>query len=213
MLSLEQVSNTIKMIGLVAGGLWTAWTFHKLQKVRAAEVENDRQLAEIQKSRLEQQEVSTRLLGQQPQLAVELAVVERQLPAAQPQACLHITINLKNEGSQNLLIQFDDSALTVGHLILARNGERKLRELQRSGPMYVPVNSDEPEAITERLLRVGQRRQLAFAVPIAKPGAYFIQFSGVYVRCSFDGEETHDTGNPIYAVEQAIVFTGGSEAS
>lgn len=55
--SLEQALEIIKVAGLVAGGLWTAWTFKKLQKNRAAEAEINQKLAETQKSRLEKQEM------------------------------------------------------------------------------------------------------------------------------------------------------------
>ena len=61
-LSIEQISDIIKMVGLVAGGLWAAWTFHKLQRVRAAELENNARLTAIQKSSMEQEELRTRLL-------------------------------------------------------------------------------------------------------------------------------------------------------
>jgi len=57
------------MVGLVAGGLWAAWTFQKLQRVRAAELA-------LQKSSIEQEELRTRLLRQQPQLDIQIDVAE-----------------------------------------------------------------------------------------------------------------------------------------
>jgi len=44
------------MVGLVASGLWAVWTFHKLQRVRAAELDDNQKLTAIQKSRIEQEE-------------------------------------------------------------------------------------------------------------------------------------------------------------
>ena len=45
---LNQVIEIIKITGLVGGALWTAWTFHKLQKVRSEELGIQQKLAEIQ---------------------------------------------------------------------------------------------------------------------------------------------------------------------
>jgi hypothetical protein len=35
-MTVEQVSGLIKSVGLVVAGLWAAWTFYRLQKVRDA---------------------------------------------------------------------------------------------------------------------------------------------------------------------------------
>ena len=40
--TLEQFYEIFKVVGLVGGGLWAAWTFQKLQKARAAELDNNR---------------------------------------------------------------------------------------------------------------------------------------------------------------------------
>ena len=47
-ISLEQGSEIIKMLGLVGAGLWAAWTFQKLQRVREAEFKN-RQICSSQR--------------------------------------------------------------------------------------------------------------------------------------------------------------------
>jgi hypothetical protein len=78
-LSVEHISDMIKIVGLAVGGLWAAWTFHKLQRIRAAELENNARLISIQKTTLEQEEIRARLLRQQPQLDIQLEVTERVL--------------------------------------------------------------------------------------------------------------------------------------
>jgi hypothetical protein len=56
-MSIEQISDVVKMIAFVVAGLWAAWTFHKLQKVRAAELDNNRKLVETKKSKIEHEEI------------------------------------------------------------------------------------------------------------------------------------------------------------
>src|SRR5205823_5038677 len=95
--TLAQLSEIIKMIGLVAAGLWAAWTFHKLQRVRAAELQNQATLTTMEKTRAEQEELRTRLLRQQPQLAVQLNVTEIASATETYQSVLCVTVILKNE--------------------------------------------------------------------------------------------------------------------
>src|SRR5438046_5033025 len=116
-IALKDISEIVKMAGVVAGGLWAAWTFQKLQKVRAAELENNQKLTEIQKLRTEQEELRMRLLRQQPQLAMDLHVTETASPIASYKSFLCITVTLNNEGEQNLDVQFGSSALTIGRTV------------------------------------------------------------------------------------------------
>jgi hypothetical protein len=52
-ISIEQLTEIGKMAGLVVAGLWTAWTFNRLHKVRAAELANNKTLIEIEKGRMD----------------------------------------------------------------------------------------------------------------------------------------------------------------
>jgi hypothetical protein len=101
-LPMDQVIELLKLAGLAAAGLWAAYTFHKLQRVRAAELENNHKLAAIRTSRMEADEREARLLGQQPQLAIQLNVTEKVLPGKRGGSFLCATAILKNEGSQSL---------------------------------------------------------------------------------------------------------------
>src|SRR5215470_12122294 len=96
-LSVEQIFDIIKIVGLVAGGLWAAWTFHKLQRVRAAELENRARLTAIQKSATEQEELRTRLLRQQPQLDIQLNVSEAGPVTETCKSSLCVTVTLENQ--------------------------------------------------------------------------------------------------------------------
>jgi hypothetical protein len=209
--SLEQISDIIKMVGLITGGLWAVWTFHKLQRVRAAELVNNEKLTAIQKSRIEQEELRTRLLRQQPQLAIELTVTEM---ASLTQTCksfLCATVILKNEGEQNLRVAFDPSALTIGRMVFEKKGGQTIK-VQRFGPSYFTPDSDEPQFFSERILRIGQKRQMVLAVlPITEPGGYIVQFHAVYSKVPFDGEKpSRKDPFSIDAIEQTIFFATGN---
>lgn len=206
---LADISEIVKMVGILAGGLWAAWTFQKLQKTRAAELENTQTLNAIQKSRIEQDELRTRLLRQQPQLAMELHVTETPSTTSAYKSFLCIMVTLKNEGEQNLDVQFGLSPLAVGRMVFRKNGEQTI-EVERFGASYFDDESEAPQLFRERILRVGQKRQMALAVlPVAEPAGYIIQFHALYGRRPFDNERSTEEPLLINAVEQAIYFANG----
>ena len=205
-LAIEQIFELVKVLGLVVGGLWVAWTFHKLQRARAAEIDNSLKLIQTQKQRIEQDEVRTRLLRQQPQLAIRIKAVEMAPFAEDGKSFLGITVVLKNEGEQNLRVDFDASALTVGRIVLTRSGRQKMEAIDRFGPSYLIPESDVPQLFPYRILRAGQARQMALAVlPVTESAAYLIQFHAVYGKVPFDGQ-TSSSEKPflIDAMEQTF---------
>jgi hypothetical protein len=207
---LEQLPNIITTVGLVGGGLWAVWTFHRLQKVRAAELVNNETLTTIQKSRIEQEELRTRILSQQPQLALELNVTEAASPTGTYKSFLCVTVILKNEGEQNLQVEFDASALSVGRFVFEKNGEQTL-DVCRFGPSYFTPDNDEPQFLDHRILRVGQKRQTVLAVlPVTEPGGYIVQFHAIYSKVPFD-EEKHSRKRAVRidAIEQTAYFATG----
>jgi hypothetical protein len=216
--SLEQIADIIKIVGLVTGGLWAAWTFHKLQRVRAAELENRARLTAIQRSTIEQEELRTRLLRQQPQLDIQLDVSETGPVTETCKSSLFVTVIVENQGQQNLEVDFLPSALTVARMIFDNN-EIATLDIRRFGPSYFAVigngpPSNEPQMMTQRRLRVGQKRKMALAVlPIHAPGAYVVQFHAVYRKMPFDGEEPfRDAPVQINAIEQKFFYATGRPA-
>ena len=210
-MTVEQASEVIKMFGLVTGGLWAAWTFQKLQKVRAAELANNKTLTDIQKSRIEQEEIRARLLRQQPQLAVQLNVSET-APSTEPcRSFLCVTVILKNEGEQNLQVDFGPSALTVGRLVFEKDGRQKIEDVHRFGASYFIPNSNEPQMLSNRIFKIGQKRQMVLAIlPVTEPGGYLIQFNASFSRTRFDSEErSEENSDSILAIEQAFYYATG----
>jgi hypothetical protein len=215
MLTFEQASEILKAVGLVVSGLWVAWTFQKLQKARAAELENARKLTEIQKAHIEQEEYRTRLLRQQPQLAIHLSVAETASPAGACMSLLCITVTLKNEGDQNLLVRFDESTLTVGRVALGPDGRMTTGDVARFGPSYFARGIEEPQVFPERIFRIGQQRQMVLAIlPVTEPSGYIVQFHALYGKVPFDGDRAPpDKPVLIDAIEQRFFFATGEPTS
>jgi hypothetical protein len=219
-LSVEPISDLIKVVGLVAGGLWAAWTFHKLQKVRAAELDNNAKLAAIQKSSIEQEELKTRLLRQQPQLDIELNVDEKG-PVTRTSKEFSLYNGYSQERRRAKSVEFSPGALTVARVLFDNEGMRA-SEVHRFKPFYFAVLSDvdspisdEPQFMSERILRVGQKRKMAIAaIPVQVPGAYMMQFHAVYRRVPFDGEPPFvEAAVQINAIEQTFYVPAGKPAT
>jgi hypothetical protein len=207
---LEQLPDIIKAVGLVGGGLWAVWTFHKLQKVRAAELMTNERLTTRQTSRIQQEELRTRLLSQQPQLAIKLNVTEAASLTETCKSFLCVTVILKNEGEQNLQVAFDPSALSIGRMVF-KNGDQTI-DVHRFGPSYFSSDSYQPQSFRERRLRVGQKRQMVLTVlPVAEPGVYIVQFHAMYYKVPFDGEKPSPEGTVyIDAYEQTVCYATGN---
>ena len=200
-----QFIENVKAMGLLASGLWVAWTFHKLQKVRTVELENEKRIAEIAKARNEQQ-------SQQPQLAVKLNISEWVDPNRQKGCVLAISVNLSNNGSQNLQVDFDKSTLRIAK-ISYEDGKTKLSEVQRFGPYYLPDKGKTARHFEYRIMRTGQSRNTVLAIlPIEDRSSYLLQFKAAYYRIPFDGETERGKTTPIFAIEQEIYSTSRNTA-
>src|SRR5215472_11434983 len=115
-LSLEQFIEIAKLVGLVAAGGWTAWTFYRLQTIRKADndiaksrMDIEKSRVEIEKSRIDMEKGRTdtekaridiekgriEIRSQQPQLAIGLEVSEVDSPYPSYVSVLIITVVLK----------------------------------------------------------------------------------------------------------------------
>lgn len=201
-LTLEQFLKIIETAALVVGGLWTVWTFYRLQSARTAELDNQTKL--------------NALLRQQPVLAVEIKVAETAWDADATRGFLLVHVSLKNEGDQNLDVFFDDAVLTVGRVVFDKAGHQSIKEQHRCAHGHLVPGDNKLSPISTRIFRAGQKRQLAFSVPIPEPGGYFVEFHAVYQRRPFEGEKGSKQAPRIKpmaidAVEQAIYFAAGKE--
>jgi hypothetical protein len=128
-MTVEQISDLIKSVGLVVVGLWAAWTFYHLQKIRDAKLG-------IAAKQMANEEQSRRLLGAQPQLVVQLNASEMPSPTDQYKSVLSVTVILSNLGTQNLLVRFRKHTLSVAKIELGKIGPQGIRNVQFFAPLY-----------------------------------------------------------------------------
>jgi len=209
--SLDQLSDLIKLLALVVGGLWAVWTFHKLQRAREAEIDINVKVANLQRSQLEIESGKRKRLREQPVLAIALEVHEVTGTSETPGSILCVTVILKNEGDLNLDVTFDDSALTVGRIVQDQHHRQSIKELRRACRWYFPPDGKKAEALSEpQIFRIGQVRTIPFAVHLADSGVYLVQFQATYKKIPFDDEKPfRNDPVAIAAFEQTIhVVTG-----
>ena len=151
----EIAIDIAKVAGLFISGLWVAWTFHKLQKVRAADLENNERSSRLRASRIEQQSSRTKLLAQQPQLSVGLSITEELSRSSSYETLLCVTVTLANEGEQNLEAMFPASPLTVATISFGEGGTPSMNVVLRTRPFYFSDESNDPEAMPNRIFRSG----------------------------------------------------------
>lgn len=204
---INAIRAAVEAIAIAVGGLWVAWTFHKLQSVRAANAEINNNVATARES-------DRRLLGEQPNLDITfLEIVEQSFPSAGNRSLI-VSVELRNSGVRNLEIAFGDATLSVARLQSDGASTRRVLNVNRTSPYYLPERGDRLEALHSRVFRVGQRRTMLFLAPVAEPGPYLVQFQAKYVTLPFEGEQSAEVvPMPILAVEQRIFPVAGKSPS
>lgn len=213
-ISFDQFSNLVEMAALVVGGLWAAWSFHKLQKARGAEVGINVEVATLRKLQLEIENDKRRHLREQPALGIALEAHEVIDASETSGSVLCVTATLKNEGELNLEVMFDESALTVGRLVHDEHHRQSVKDLRRSSHWYLAPDGKKGEAfLAERIFRIGQTRRIPFAVQLRDAGVYLVQFQATYNKVPFDDEKaSRREPVAITALEQTIYVATGQPA-
>jgi hypothetical protein len=208
-----QAADFLKAIGMVGAALWVAWTFHKLQKPLAAELENRKTLIDIQKGTLEKEELRTQLLGRQPNPEITLEISHYTDEASLAHAYVVVSVTIANRGTRNFEIEFPESTIAIARVSIGADGELKIIEAHRSAPWYIGDKQDKLERLPNRGFRVGAVRRMVFVMRCGAPGIYLVQFQAPYVRTLFedDTRKTDRGAQWIEAVEQAIYQIPGSE--
>jgi hypothetical protein len=116
------IQSLVETIAIAVGGLWVAWTFHKLQSVRAAEANLASTLKATEKTSLDAKESERRLLAQQPNLDISIVDLAQHQSPGSEQRHLALGVNLRNLGSRNLSVEFDKATLSVGLYTLSNKG-------------------------------------------------------------------------------------------
>jgi hypothetical protein len=203
--TVDTIKSFVETIGLAASGLWIAWTFHKLQSVRAAEAKIQNDLRAADKSAVEILEAERRLLSQQPNLEIAFTeVLEHRSPDGRPY--LAVTVELQNSGARNLKVEFDESTLTVARYELADNHLQRVLDVYSTGVRYLSHRKDRLTDLPWRILLAGQQRRVTFLAPVPRPGLYLVQFQALYGMLPFYDEQQETRGDDkIQAVQQQVV--------
>ena len=201
---IELTLDIVKAIALLVSGLWAAWTFQKLQKVRAANLDIIERNSNLRKSKIEQQASRAKLLSQQPQLKVDLLLSEE--TSRSGESLLSVSVALTNQGEQNLMAMFDTDALTIATGATAADGTPSIQVILRTCPFSVSKENDKPQMMRERVFRIGQTRRMAITLlPISEHSTFWIQFRTIYYKIPFDGEKAPSEERVyINAIEQAF---------
>jgi hypothetical protein len=204
-LLLTHAADLLKAIGMVCAGLWVAWTFHKLQKPLAAELDNRKKLVDVQKGRLEQEGLRAELLGHQPNPEISIQVTHYPDDSSSGHAFLAVTVMIANRGTQNFEILFTDSTVAVARLETVRGGKQRAAEVHRAAPWLLGEENDDLQSFGARAFRAGAVRRMVFVVRCPSSGLFLVQFRATYRRLLFDDDRrTKDKGVWVDAVEQSI---------
>lgn len=195
--NVKDLLDWIKLVAAVVGSGWALWTFHRLQKTRAAEADISQKIAETERTLAE-------VRAAEPLLQVVLEVTHERDCSTPGETVLNVTAELENKGAQNLYVSFDHSTIIAGHLEFAGDRCAAVRNVRRVPAVYVD-DEEETKQFEYRIFRVGQKRSMTFTVSVKSAPTYYVQFRAWYVRFPFDAEEgTFQPGRSIRAIEQVF---------
>jgi len=213
-LLLTHAADLLKAVGMVSAGLWVAWTFHKLQKPLAAELDNRKKAVDVQKGRLEQEGLLAGLLGQQPNPEIGIQVTHHADDSSPGHVFLIVTVTIANRGTQNFEMQFTESAVAVARLKAGRGGGLHAAEVCRAAPWRLDDRKADLQMFPLRSFRAGAVRRMVFVARCASPGLFALQFQAGYRRIPFDDDPRPESEGPwIGAVEQAFYAIGAQQAA
>jgi hypothetical protein len=201
--TIDAIKAAVETAAIAVGGLWAAWTFHKLQSVRAADADINNKLTEARES-------ERRLLSQQPNLDITFSeIMEQDLPNAEG-GSLIVSVEIRNSGLRNLEVLFDQATLGVGRFQIDDAPTTRIVNVHRTGPYYLGPEGDQLWEMPYRIFRAGQHRNCFFLSPVSEPGLYLVQFQAVYRALPFEGEQLPEVeAESIIALEQRIVSITG----
>ncbi len=205
-LLLSHAADLLKAVGMVGAGFWAAWTFHKLQKPLAAELENRKKLVDVQKARLEQEDLRAQLLSHQPNPDITLQATHYPDDASPRKTYLSVTVTIANRGTQNFEIVFSESTVTIARLETTPRGKQSAVTVQRVSPWLLGDDTDDLQPFPERSFRVGAVRRMVFVTRCSEAGVYLLQFRAKYRRMLFDDDPRKGDPTAVWvdAVEQSV---------
>jgi hypothetical protein len=174
--------NLAATIGLVAGGLWTAYTFDALKTRNRAE-------REITKLQVEESELQERLKKRSAvTVGLQASCIVR---PSDRQRYIDVTTTITNAGNEKAIVPFDTPPITVVRLGFDKNGTP--RELERHVGDILVVGAD-TQVAPGILVIPGEVRSCRTLVPIERAGIYLIAFFAN--RPLREQNEAHEQGMP-----------------
>lgn len=206
--NVDAFKSVVETVAIAVSGLWIAWTFHKLQSVKAAEANILNTLRAADKNAAETQEADRRLISEQPSLDIQFLEVVgyRFEEEGGGGSFVGLTVELSNLGARNLVVQFEESSLTLARFELGDGNLQKMSNSYRSGVRYLEGRGSRLAELQWRILRAGQRRQIALLAPTPVDGLYLVQFQALYYVLPFDAEKPEEAEvRPIQGMQQRLV--------
>ena len=203
---MDVTTTLITLVGIATPAVWAAWTFQRLQSVRAAEADLNMKVLSGELTRTEIATAERQRVSEQPNLEISFAEVTEHRHPGTGAGCLAVAVCLRNSGLRNLMVYFDRASLAVGLTEPSGKASNTLHDVFRARPAYLPARGSTLEQMPNRVFRAGQSRQVAFVAPVHAPGIYLLQFEAVYHAVGFEGEpESDEQPWVILAVEQSVV--------
>src|SRR5690242_9968339 len=198
--TVDVIRSSVEATAIAIGGLWAAWTFQKLQSVRAADAEINQKIAASRES-------ERRLLSEQPNLEITFSNISEYYSVSSEDATLAISVDVQNSGVRNLQIVFHKASLTVGRVQRFDSSSKALVDVHRMSPYWLPYSGSKLEVMPSRIFRAGQRRSIVFVLAVGTPGLYFVQFQAPYASLPFEGEPVDDEDESLWinAIEERLV--------
>jgi hypothetical protein len=180
-------------IGIVVGGGWVLFTFRELGTTAKARSE----LAELD---LKQRATEEELAQLQPNLAMDL---KWEVVGSAGNDRLFISFHAKMQNGGKKPLEFKNASILLSRL-LPESGELD----PNAKPTRVAakwLNADGSVSESERVLRSGQARTIAFLTSLI-PGNYLAQLETVYRGMQLEGGRfVESSGEEIMAIDQRIV--------
>jgi hypothetical protein len=183
----DGVQSLVLAIGLIVGAVWTLYTF--------------RHLASAQKASAELTEIERR---QQPgfAIAIDTKCSTKRLDGAYE---LFISLELRNDGRQNIRLDLSEPSISLAKVRPENGGVAPVLEGNSWSLSPILIETEGLSRQTERYLRVGDSRHLAFVTLVPSAGTYLLQAQVPYRPVDFkDGEFLESKGPTIRAIEQQI---------
>jgi hypothetical protein len=170
----ESLHFIVIALGIIISGIWANHTFDILSQKETAEVNLAKTNSDLEKAKLELKELRDKIEGT---ISSDISINVQQITYSGDKSGLIITVTVKNNGTQDIDMNWDKTPLKVykvvskGNLIASQDViEPYLYRSLKTQP------SESPVFIKNLHLFVGAQKNLSFYVNVASNNLYYIAF-------------------------------------